>query len=161
MRIVVFCGFSASLWAGPKKDEAPSSAAQSTPTVSGKKVIVADANSTRHINLYVAYEKRLFAKRGLEVKIQQTSSGVAAVIGGEAGIVFNCPIARRQDVSIIAQVKTFCTSVLVVPVDAPYRMPADLNGRQIAGFSTVCRDQTCRVKIVRLKPNVLFLVSPA
>ncbi|MDR3147503.1 MAG: ABC transporter substrate-binding protein, partial [Treponema sp.] len=74
-------------------------------------MIVADANSTHHLNLYVAYEKGLFAKRGLEVEIQQTSSGVAAVVGGEADIVFNCPtgvitpIARGQSISIIAQVK--------------------------------------------------------
>ncbi|MDR2182067.1 MAG: ABC transporter substrate-binding protein, partial [Treponema sp.] len=59
--------------------------------LSGKKVIVADANSTHHLNLYVAFEKGLFKKRGLEVEIQQTNSGVAAVVGGEADIVFNCP----------------------------------------------------------------------
>ncbi|MDR0657237.1 MAG: ABC transporter substrate-binding protein, partial [Treponema sp.] len=39
---------------------------------------MAEANSTHHLNLYVAYEKGLFAKRGLDVEIQQTSSGVAA-----------------------------------------------------------------------------------
>ncbi|MDR0668468.1 MAG: ABC transporter substrate-binding protein [Treponema sp.] len=44
-------------------------------------MIVADANSTHHLNLYVAYEKGLFAKWGLDVEIQQTSSGAAA--GGE------------------------------------------------------------------------------
>ncbi|MDR2446501.1 MAG: ABC transporter substrate-binding protein [Treponema sp.] len=140
-----FAAFSTSLWAGPKKD------AQSAPTVSGKKVIVADANSTHHLNLYVAYEKGLFAKRGLEVEIQQTSSGVAAVAGGEADIVFNCPtgvitpIAKGQNITIIAQVKIPCTSVLVVPVNAPYRTPADLKGQQIAGLSTTC----CAVILIR------------
>ncbi|MDR3173635.1 MAG: ABC transporter substrate-binding protein, partial [Treponema sp.] len=114
--------FSAVLWAGGKKDEAPvappQSAAQSAaPALSGKKVIVADANSTHHLNLYVAYEKGLFSKRGLEVEIQQTGAGVAAVVGGEADIVFNCPtgvitpIAKGQNITIISQVKIPCTSV--------------------------------------------------
>ena len=57
----------------------------------GRKIIVADANSTHHLNLYVAFEKGLFKKRGLDVEIKQTGSGVAAVVGGEADIVFNCP----------------------------------------------------------------------
>ncbi|MDR1950143.1 MAG: ABC transporter substrate-binding protein, partial [Spirochaetaceae bacterium] len=93
-------------WASAKRDapqEPREAQAEAGGTVlSGKKVIVADANSTHHLNLYVAYEKGLFAKRGLEVEIQQTSSGVAAVVGGEADIVFNCPtgvitpIARGQ-----------------------------------------------------------------
>jgi NitT/TauT family transport system substrate-binding protein len=80
---------------------------------------VADANSTHHLNLYVAYEKGFFAKRGLNVEIQQTGSGVAAVVGGEADIVFNCPtgvitpIARGQNITIISQVKIPCTPVLV------------------------------------------------
>jgi hypothetical protein len=52
--------FSAVLWAGGKKDEPQSAPAPAAPTVpaapalSGKKVIVADANSTHHLNLYVA-----------------------------------------------------------------------------------------------------------
>jgi hypothetical protein len=84
------------LWAGGNKDKpaaggAAPAAAAAGPSLSGKKVIVADANSTHHLNLYVAYEKGLFSKRGLEVEIQQTSAGVAAVVGGEADIVFNCP----------------------------------------------------------------------
>jgi NitT/TauT family transport system substrate-binding protein len=142
--------FSAMLWAGGKKAETPA-AQQSGPILSGKKVIVADANSTHHLNLYVAYEKGLFAKRGLEVEIQQTSSGVAAVVGGEADIVFNCPtgvitpIAKGQNITIISQVKIPCTSVLVVPVNAPYKTPADLKGQQIAGLSTTC----CAVILIR------------
>ena len=142
--------FSAALWAGPKKEETTAPAAQ-TSALSGKKVIVADANSTHHLNLYVAYEKGLFAKRGLEVEIQQTGSGVAAVVGGEADIVFNCPtgvitpIAKGQNITIIGQVKIPCTSVLVVPVNAPYKTPADLRGQQIAGLSTTC----CAVILIR------------
>ena len=127
-------------------------AARSAPAaLSGKKVIVADANSTHHLNLYVAYEKGLFSKRGLEVEIRQTSAGVAAVVGGEADIVFNCPtgvitpIAKGQNITIIGQVKIPCTSVLVVPANAPYKTPSDLQGLQIAGLSNTC----CAVVIIR------------
>jgi NitT/TauT family transport system substrate-binding protein len=99
----------------------------------------------------VAYEKGLFSKRGLEVEIQQTNSGVAAVVGGEADIVFNCPtgvitpIAKGQNITIISQVKIPCTSVLVVPVNAPYKVPSDLKDLQIAGLSTTC----CAVIAIR------------
>ncbi|MDR2605638.1 MAG: ABC transporter substrate-binding protein [Desulfovibrio sp.] len=117
----------------------------------GKKIIVADANSTHHLNLYVAFEKGFFKKRGLDVEIKQTSSGVAAVVGGEADIVFNCPtgvitpIAKGQNITIIAQVKIPCTSVLVAPVNAPFKKPEDLNGRQLAGLSNTC----CAVIAIR------------
>ena len=144
--LFVLAVLAGSVWAGGSKDKPVSGAA-----LSGKKVIVADANSTHHLNLYVAYEKGLFSKRGLEVEIQQTSAGVAAVVGGEADIVFNCPtgvitpIARGQNITIIGQVKIPCTSVLVVPVNSPYKTPADLKGLQIAGLSTTC----CAVVIIR------------
>ncbi|MDR1252643.1 MAG: ABC transporter substrate-binding protein [Treponema sp.] len=142
-----------SAWgAGRKEDPAAQSAPQAQGSVlSGKKVIVADANSTHHLNLYVAYEKGLFTRRGLEVEIQQTNSGVAAVVGGEADIVFNCPtgvitpIARGQEIIIISQVKIPCTSVLVVPVNAPIRTPGDLKGLQLAGLSNTC----CAVIAIR------------
>ncbi|MDR0638516.1 MAG: ABC transporter substrate-binding protein [Spirochaetaceae bacterium] len=153
---LVLSVFSTALWAGGKKNETPAPAVQQSsvptgPALSGKKVIVADANSTHHLNLYVAYEKGLFAKRGLEVEIQQTSSGVAAVVGGEADIVFNCPtgvitpIAKGQNITIISQVKIPCTSVLVVPVNAPIRNPQDVKDLQIAGLSTTC----CAVIAIR------------
>ncbi|MDR1489114.1 MAG: ABC transporter substrate-binding protein [Desulfovibrio sp.] len=115
------------------------------------KIIVADANSTHHLNLYVAFEKGLFKKRGLNVEIKQTSAGVAAVVGGEADIVFNCPtgvitpIAKGQNITIIAQVKVPCTSVLVVPVNSPFKKPADLKGLQLAGLSNTC----CAVIAIR------------
>jgi NitT/TauT family transport system substrate-binding protein len=141
-----------SLWARGKNDTAGGTApAAAAGTLSGKKVIVADANSTHHLNLYVAYEKGLFAKRGLEVEIQQTSSGVAAVVGGEADIVFNCPtgvitpIGKGQNITIISQVKIPCTSVLVFPANAPYKTPADLKGLQLAGLSNTC----CAVVVIR------------
>ncbi|MDR3177297.1 MAG: ABC transporter substrate-binding protein [Desulfovibrio sp.] len=114
-------------------------------------IIVADANSTHHLNLYVAFEKGLFKKRGLNVEIKQTSSGVAAVVGGEADIVFNCPtgvitpIAKGQNITIIAQVKIPCTSVLVAPANSPFKKPADLKGQQLAGLSNTC----CAVIAIR------------
>ncbi|MDR2075421.1 MAG: ABC transporter substrate-binding protein [Desulfovibrio sp.] len=117
----------------------------------GGKIIVADANSTHHLNLYVAFEQGLFKKHGLDVEIRQTSSGVAAVVGGEADIVFNCPtgvitpIAKGQNITIIAQVKIPCTSVLVVPVNAPFKKPEDLKGQQLAGLSNTC----CAVIAIR------------
>jgi NitT/TauT family transport system substrate-binding protein len=137
-----------SLWARPNA-EPP--AAQEGLALSGQKIIVADANSTHHLNLYVAYEKGIFAAKGLDVEIQQTSAGVAAVVGGEADIVFNCPtgvitpIARGQNITIIGQVKIPCTSVLVVPVDSPVRNPGDLRNLQIAGLSNTC----CAVIAIR------------
>jgi NitT/TauT family transport system substrate-binding protein len=85
------------------------------------------------------------------VEIQQTSSGVAAVVGGEADIVFNCPtgvitpIGKGQNITIISQVKIPCTSVLVVPVNAPIKVPSDVKGLQIAGLSTTC----CAVIAIR------------
>jgi NitT/TauT family transport system substrate-binding protein len=147
--LLTLAALSVALWAGGGSDT-PQPAAPA-PALSGKKVIVADANSTHHLNLYVAQEKGLFAKRGLEVEIQQTSAGVAAVVGGEADIVFNCPtgvitpIAKGQNIIIISQVKIPCTSVLVVPVNAPYKTPADLKDQQIAGLSTTC----CAVILIR------------
>jgi NitT/TauT family transport system substrate-binding protein len=155
---VVLSVLSSGLWAkgGSESQPAAPQAAPAPPapaalTPSGKKVIVADANSTHHLNLYVAQEKGLFKKRGLEVDIQQTASGVAAVVGGEADIVFNCPtgvitpIAKGQNITIISQVKIPCTSVLVVPANAPYKTPADLKGAKIAGLSNTC----CAVIIIR------------
>jgi NitT/TauT family transport system substrate-binding protein len=99
----------------------------------------------------VAIEKGLFKKHGLNVEITQTNSGVAAVVGGEADIVFFCPtgvitpISKGQNITIIAQVKIPCTSVLVVPVNSPFKKPGDLNGRQLAGLSNTC----CAVIAIR------------
>jgi NitT/TauT family transport system substrate-binding protein len=139
MACLLLAVFTTESWAGGKSETA------------SRKIIVADANSTHHLNLYVAYEKGLFSKRGLDVEIQQTSSGVAAVVGGEADIVFNCPtgvyspIARGQNITIISQVKIPCTSVLVVPVNSTIRNPPDVRNLPIAGLSTTC----CAVIAIR------------
>jgi NitT/TauT family transport system substrate-binding protein len=129
------------------------------------KIIVADANSTHHLNLYVAYEKGLFKKHGLDVEIKQTSSGVAAVVGGEADIVFNCPtgvitpIAKGQNITIIAQVKIPCTSVLVAPIKAPFKKPADLKGQQLAGLSNTCCAVIAIRDTLKQKYNTEFILS--
>ena len=136
---LLFGVVSAPVFAGPSGDRA------------SRRIVVADANSTHHLNLYVAYEKGLFSRRGLDVVIEQTSSGVAAVVGGEADIVFNCPtgvitpIANGQNITIISQVKIPCTSVLVVPVNSTIRNPQDVRGLQIAGLSNTC----CAVIAIR------------
>jgi NitT/TauT family transport system substrate-binding protein len=143
--VALLCGFAAltPIFATGSRDNA----APAQP----RRIVVADANSTHHLSLYVAYEKGLFAKRGLDVEIQQTSAGVAAVVGGEADIVFACPttvitpVANGQNIIIISQVKIPCTSVLVVPVDAPIRNPPDVKGLQIAGLSNTC----CAVIAIR------------
>jgi NitT/TauT family transport system substrate-binding protein len=135
-----------------KQEAVPSTEPQSRgEALSGKKVIVADANSTHHLNLYAAYEKGLFAKRALDVEIRQTASWGTAVVGEEADIVFNCqtgvitPIAKGQAIAIISHVKIPCTSVLVVPINSPYRTPADLKCQQIAWLSNTC----CAVIVIR------------
>ncbi|MCL2094169.1 MAG: ABC transporter substrate-binding protein, partial [Treponema sp.] len=116
-----------------------------------RRIVVADTNSTHHLNLYVAYERGLFAQRGLDVVIEQTNAAVAAVVGGTADITFACPtavmtpIATGSNLTIIAQVKIPCTSLLVIPVDSPIRSPQDIRGLQIAGLSATC----CAVIAIR------------
>jgi len=151
--LLVLSVLSSFAWAKGKSqaEAAPAAAAAAEPALSGKVIRVADANSTHHLNLYVAKEKGIFAKHGVNVEIEQTASGVAAVVGGEADIVFNCPtgvitpIAKGQNITIIGQVKIPCTSVLVVPVNSPIKKPADIKGLQIAGLSTTC----CAVIVIR------------
>jgi NitT/TauT family transport system substrate-binding protein len=151
--ILLILALTLPVWGRGKGDPTPAEPAPQAqgPVLSGKKIIVADANSTHHLNLYVAYEKGFFTKRGLTVEIQQTNSGVAAVVGGEADIVFNCPtgvitpIARGQSIIIISQVKIPCTSVLVVPVDSPIKTPGDVKDLQLAGLSNTC----CAVIAIR------------
>ncbi|MBA2124046.1 hypothetical protein B9J78_03820 [bacterium Unc6] len=111
------------------------------------KIIVADAWSTHHLNLYVAQEKGLFGKHGLEVEIQPVKSLSAArdlVVAGAADVFWSCPtvaiaaIAGGAPMQIIAQVKEPCTSVLVVPAGSPIETLRDLKGKNIAGISPAC-----------------------
>lgn len=121
------------------------------------KVVVADANSTHHLNLYVAKEKKIFEKYGLEVKIIQTDGPAQAVSGGNADIFFACPTSVMSSIGasvdknitspliIIAQVKIPCTSVLVIPIGSDIKTPIDLQGKKIAGLSPTC----CAVIAIR------------
>jgi NitT/TauT family transport system substrate-binding protein len=111
------------------------------------KIVVADTPSTHHLNLYVAKEKGIFAKYGLDVEIRDLRSPAGArdaVIAKEADVLFACPTvilaaaASGAPLKIIAQVKKPCTSVLAVPKDSPIKEFKDLNGKTIAGLSPTC-----------------------
>lgn len=112
-----------------------------------KKIIVADAKTTHHLNLYVAKELGLFKKHNLDVEIIPVNDNAGArdlVVSGQADVFWSCPtvaiaaIANGAPIKIISQVKKPCTSVLVVPKDSKIRTFADLNGKNIAGISPTC-----------------------
>lgn len=111
------------------------------------RIVVADAPTTHHLNLYVAQGKGLFAKHGLEVEIITVESLAAArdvVVTGAADVFWSCPtvaiaaIAGGAPIRTIAQVKIPCTSVLLVPADSPIQNFEDLRGKTIAGISPSC-----------------------
>ena len=111
------------------------------------KIVVADAKTTHHLNLYVAKELGLFEKYNLDVEIISTEDNAASrdlVVSGGADVFWTCPttaiaaIANGAPLKTIAQVKKPCTSVLVVPANSPIKTLADLNGKEIAGISPTC-----------------------
>ena len=111
------------------------------------KIVVADAKTTHHLNLYVAKEKGFLAQRGIEVEIVDVKDLAAArdlVVSGRADVYWACPtaviaaIANGAPIQIISQVKAPCTSVLVVPDASPIRDVADLKGKRVAGISPTC-----------------------
>ncbi len=111
------------------------------------KIVVADARTTHHLNLYVAKEKGFFEERGLDVEIVESADLTAArdlVVSGGADAFWSCPtvaiaaIANGAPIQAIAQVKTPCTSVLVVPADSPIKEIKDVAGKRIAGISPTC-----------------------
>lgn len=111
------------------------------------KIVVADAKTTHHLNLYVAQEKGYFAKRGLDVQIVDVKDLAAArdlLVVGRADVFWACPtlaiaaIANGAPIKIISQVKKPCTSVLVVEPESPIREWTDLKNRRIAGISPTC-----------------------
>ena len=118
-----------------KKDEAPA------------RIIVSDAKTTHHLNLYVAQDLGLFKKHNLDVTIvdaKELSAARDAVVSGQSDVFWSCPtvaiaaIANGAPVKIISQVKTPCTSVLVVRQDSPIKTWKDLKGKHIAGISPTC-----------------------
>ena len=111
------------------------------------KLVVADAKTTHHLNLYVAKELGLFDKYNLDVEIIAVDDNAAArdlVVSGGADLFWSCPtvaiaaIANGAPIKTIAQVKKPCTSVLVVSPDSPIINLADLNDKNIAGISPTC-----------------------
>ena len=111
------------------------------------RIIVADARTTHHLNLYVAQELGLFEQYNLDVEIIATDDNAASrdlVVSGNADVFWTCPttaiaaIAGGAPIKTIAQVKKPCTSVLLVPADSDIRELSDLNGRNIAGISPTC-----------------------
>jgi NitT/TauT family transport system substrate-binding protein len=111
------------------------------------KIVVADAKTTHHLNLYLGKELGLFAKRGLDVSIVGVKDLAAArdlVVSGQADVFWACPtvaiaaIGNGAPIKIISQVKKPCTSVLVVSQDSPIKTYQDLKGKHIAGISPTC-----------------------
>lgn len=122
------------------------------------RIVVADANTTHHLNLYVAQEKGFFAKRNLDVRIVDVRNLAAArdmVVTGRADVYWACPtaamaaIANGAPMRVIAQVKTPCTSVMVVPADSPIQDIPDLRGRRVAGISPTCEAIITYVRAAR------------
>lgn len=122
-------------------------AVHAAPPPAPAKLIVADAKTTHHLNLYVAQELGLFGKRNLEVQITEAKDLAAArdlVVSGQADVFWACPtvgisaIANGAPFKVISQVKRPCTSVLVVPRDSPIESYAGLKGKKIAGISPTC-----------------------
>ncbi len=111
------------------------------------KIVVADAKTTHHLNLYVAKDLGYFENRGLDVSIIETKDLAASrdlLVSGRADFFWSCPttaiaaIANGAPIKIVSQVKKPCTSVLVVSPDSPIKTLADLKGKRIAGISPTC-----------------------
>lgn len=119
----------------------------STASSAPVKIVVADAKTTHHLNLYVAQELGIFKKHKLDVSIVPVADLAAArdlVVSGQADVFWSCPtvaiaaIANGAPIKIISQVKKPCTSVLLVPKDSPISRLSDLKGKNITGISPTC-----------------------
>lgn len=130
-----------------KPSSEPTSRTSADGSPAPTRLVVADAKTTHHLNLYVAKEKGFLAKRGIEVEIVDVVDLAAArdlLVSGRADVYWACPtsviaaIANGAPIRIIAQVKAPCTSVLVVPAGSPIQDLPDLKGRRVAGISPTC-----------------------
>jgi NitT/TauT family transport system substrate-binding protein len=119
----------------------------STANSAPSKIVVADAKTTHHLNLYVAQELGIFKKYKLDVSIVPVADLAAArdlVVSGQADVFWSCPtvaiaaIANGAPIKIISQVKKPCTSVLLVPKGSPIVRLSDLKDKNIAGISPTC-----------------------
>lgn len=156
MALTVFAGCSAP--ANTPVEESPKAASvapteqaseepSETPAPEPIKIVVADAKTTHHLNLYTAKELGIFEKYNLDVEIVDVKDLAAArdlVIAGEADVFWSCPtvaiaaVANGAPIKVISQVKKPCTSVLVVSQDSPIKELSDLKGKNIAGISPTC-----------------------
>jgi NitT/TauT family transport system substrate-binding protein len=118
-------------------------AAGGTPT----RLVVADAITIHHLNLYVAQELGIFRKHGLDVTINDVRNIALArdqVLSGKADLFWSCPtvaisaIAGGAPLKVISQVKTPCTSQLMVPPSSTIKNWQDLKGKRIAAQSPTC-----------------------
>ena len=130
------------------------------------KIVVADAKTTHHLNLYVAKELGFFQKRDLNIQITDVKDNAASrdlVVSGQADVFWSCPtvaiaaIANGAPIKIISQVKKPCTSVLVVSADSPIKTLADLKGKSIAGISPTCEAVISITKAAREAGGVFNL----
>lgn len=130
------------------------------------KIVVADAKTTHHLNLYVAKELGYFQKRDIDIQITDVKDLAAArdlVVSGQADVFWSCPtvaiaaIANGAPIKIISQVKKPCTSVLVVSADSPIKTLADLKGKSIAGISPTCEAVISITKAAREAGGVFNL----
>lgn len=113
------------------------------------RIIVADASTIHHLNLYVALERGLFRKLGLDVTIVEARDLPAAqdlVVSGQADLFWSCPalaissIAGGAPLRFLAQVKTPCTSLFFLPKGSLVRTLKDLKGKRVAGISPTCEE---------------------
>jgi NitT/TauT family transport system substrate-binding protein len=130
------------------------------------KIVVADAKTTHHLNLYVAKEKGFLAKHGIEVEIidvKDLSASRDLVVSGKADVYWACPtaviaaIANGAPIKIISQVKAPCTSVLVVPDGSPIRDITDLKGKRVAGISPTCEAVISYTRAAKAANNAFSL----
>ena len=133
------------VFAGCKEEKVKADAAKAEPEKT--RIVVADAKTTHHLNLYVAKELGLFAKHNVDVEIKWVDDNAAArdlVVSGGADVFWSCPtvaiaaIANGAPIKTIAQVKTPCTSVLLVPQESQISKLEDLKDKEIAGISPTC-----------------------
>ena len=137
------------------------------------RLVVADAISIHHLNLYVAQEKGLFRKYGLEVSINDVRNIALArdqVLSGKADLFWSCPtvpisaIAAGAPLKVISQVKSPCSATLIVPRSSTVRTWHDLKGKRIAGSSPTCEavlTYDIRAKAVQAPFTVVTLAGPA
>jgi len=136
-------------------------------------VVVADAITIHHLNLYVAQEKGLFRKHGLDVSINDVRNIALArdqVLSGKADFFWSCPtvaisaIANGAPLKIISQVRTPCTSLLFVAPGSPIRTWRDLKGKRIGAASPTCEAVLAydsRARAAGAPFRVLALSGPA